>query len=206
MTVTNTPTTTVTVVVPPSATADCPYWIAEFSYLFEVYNIVGWSTDGGKKLKDLEKGCGALTGWDWDERTSTHLSRAYFNLPFLHEDFTFGKRSMEIGPPPPPPRRRRQLISETASLPSRSPVTESYTRSETAPLYTLESWGPGNTEIFTTTIKETSKSTYTTEIVLGTMKRRRREHQRQPRPPPSHQTHRIPPLTVSAVPRTADKT
>ncbi|KAL4778141.1 hypothetical protein BJX76DRAFT_352835 [Aspergillus varians] len=193
VTVTNTPTKTVTVVVPPSAMADCAYWTTDFFYIFEVYNIEGWSTDDGKKLKDEEKGCGALTGWDWDEHTSTSLSRAYFNLPFLMKSgcveraivsaggpklsceyqghasvFANVKRSMEIDPPTPAPPRRRQIISETASLPSLSPITESYTSTADPPLYTPEPWGPGNTEVFTTTIEETSKSTYTTEIVLGT--------------------------------------
>ncbi|RDW81617.1 class V chitinase Chi100 [Aspergillus mulundensis] len=195
VTVTNTPTKTVTVVVPPTARADCGYWATKFFYIFEVYNIDGWSTDGGSRLKSEEKGCGALTGWDWVERTPTHLSRVWFNLPLLmksgcveraivsaggpklscrFEGFDFpiiGKRSPAVGidPPPPPPPRRRQLTitSETASLPSRPPVTQSITRTETAALYTPQPWGPGNTETFTTTIKQTSKSTYTTEIVLG---------------------------------------
>ncbi|KAL2811859.1 hypothetical protein BJX63DRAFT_443829 [Aspergillus granulosus] len=155
VTVTNTPTTTVTVVVPPSATADCAYWTTSLFYIFE-------------KLKDEEKGCGALTGWDWNERTSTHLSRAYFNLPVLmkagcveraivsaggpklscdyqgHTSILNGKRSMEIKPPARALPLRRQLISETASLPSLLPTTESYTSTENPPLYTPESWGPGN--------------------------------------------------------------
>jgi chitinase len=120
-----------------------------FFYIFEVYNIEGWSTDGGKKLKDEEKGCGALTGWDWDERTSTQFSRAYFNLPFIMKagcveraivsaggpklsckyqgsaSILNGKRSMKIDPPARALPLRRQLISETASLPSFSPITES---------------------------------------------------------------------------------
>jgi hypothetical protein len=65
-----------------------------FFYIFEVYNIGGWSTDGGKKLKDEEKGCGALTGWDWDERTSTHPSRAYFKYIFSPSANSFSAYSL----------------------------------------------------------------------------------------------------------------
>ncbi|KAJ9318482.1 CAZyme family GH18 [Paecilomyces variotii] len=197
-TVTIHPTTTVTVVVPPTAQADCAYWITDFFYIFEVYNIAGWSTDGGSSLNHEEKGCGALTGWEWHEHTDTQYSRAYFNLPFImksgcveraivsaggpklsceFQDYDFllkKKRSAAIDPPPPAPSwstlHRRDLVSETPSFPSGlSTASSNSTRpATTAPLYTPESWGPGNTETFTTTLNETSKSTYTTEIVLAT--------------------------------------
>ncbi|KAL4898449.1 hypothetical protein BDV59DRAFT_197356 [Aspergillus ambiguus] len=198
-TVTTHPTTTVTVVVQPTAQADCAYRITDFFYIFEVYNIRGWSTDGGSSLHHEESGCGALTGWEWHEHTDTHYSRAYFNLPFIMKsgcveraivsaggpklsckfqdyDFFLKKRSAAIHPPPPAPPpssstlHRRDLISETASFPSGLSTTRSNNTGMTtpAPLYTPEPWGPGNTETFTTTIEETSKSTYTTEIVLAT--------------------------------------
>jgi chitinase len=187
-TVTNTPTKTVTVVVPPTATADCGYWITDFFYVFQVYNIDGWSTDGGSSLKSEEKGCGALTGWEWHERTSTRYAYAYFQLPFFMKsgcveraivsaggpklacdfegyDFILKKRSGGMSPPSLP-MRRRQLISDTASFPSRT-QTGTRTGTETAALYTPEPWGPGLTETFMTTMEEISKSTYTTEIVLA---------------------------------------
>lgn len=171
--------------------------ITEFFYIFEVYNFAGWSTDGGSSLHHEEKGCGALTGWVWNEQTDTHRSSAYFNLPFLMKDgcveraivsaggpklscefqdydFFKKKRSAAIDPPPPAPSlsrlHRRDLISDTPRFPSGLLTTPSNNTgtATTAPLYTPESWGPGNTETFTTTIEETSKSTYTTEIVLAT--------------------------------------
>lgn len=52
--------------------------------MFEVYNIKGWSTDGGDKLHHEEKGCGALTGWSWSDKDSG--GQAYFNLPFFIKD------------------------------------------------------------------------------------------------------------------------
>lgn len=66
-----------------------------------------------------------------------------------------------------PELRRRQIVSNTASLPSRATV-HSTTYSE-VPTYTPEPWGSGDTVTFTTTIKSVTKSTYTTEIVLASM-------------------------------------
>ncbi|RMZ84417.1 hypothetical protein DV738_g462, partial [Chaetothyriales sp. CBS 135597] len=183
-TTTNTPTKTVTVVVPPTARADCSYWITDFFYIFEVYNIEGWSTDRGSRLKVEEKGCGALTGWEWHEATLIHNARAYFNLPFIMKsgcveraivsaggpklscvfegyDFLLRKRSVGREKDNVP----RQVLTETASLPPRSSATQNSTFTETGTLYTPESWGPGDTETFTTTVEEISKSTYITEIV-----------------------------------------
>lgn len=157
-----------------------------------MYNIDGWSTDGGASLKSEEKGCGALTGWEWHERTSTRYAHAYFQLPFFMKsgcveraivsaggpklacnfegyDFILKKRSGGMSPPPLP-MRKRQLVSDTASLPSRTQTsTRTEARTETAALYTPEPWGPGFTETFMTTMEEISKSTYTTEIVLASI-------------------------------------
>ncbi|KAI0430580.1 hypothetical protein F5Y09DRAFT_307300 [Xylaria sp. FL1042] len=81
-TTTTTPSsTTVTATATPAA--DCASWATDFFYIFEVYNIVDWATDGGSKLKKKEEGCGALTGWQWDGPTSKHYPRAHFNLPFF---------------------------------------------------------------------------------------------------------------------------
>ncbi|KAI8277403.1 hypothetical protein K4K60_006981 [Colletotrichum sp. SAR11_57] len=97
---TTTPTTAVTVVVEPTAKADCAYWITAFGwYTFEVYNIDGWSTDGGSRLKSEEKGCGALTGWDWRERTSSKYAGAYFNLPFFMKDGCVERAIVSAGGP-----------------------------------------------------------------------------------------------------------
>ncbi|KAI8316648.1 Killer toxin subunits alpha/beta [Colletotrichum sp. SAR11_59] len=104
---TTTPTTTVTVVVEPTAKADCAYCSLPFPqritafgwYTFEVYNIDGWSTDGGSRLKSEEKGCGALTGWDWRERTSSKYAGAYFNLPFFMKDGCVERAIVSAGGP-----------------------------------------------------------------------------------------------------------
>ncbi|KAL2812125.1 hypothetical protein BDW59DRAFT_178719 [Aspergillus cavernicola] len=150
MTITNTPTMTVIVVVLPSAMANSRTTL--FFYIFKVYNIEGWSTDSSKKLKGEEKGCGALTGWEWDKHTSTHLSRAYFNLLFLMKAGCVERAIVSAGGPKlsceyqgraSVLEEKRQLISNTPTLPSGS-------------------------LIFTTIIEETLKLIYTTEIVLGT--------------------------------------
>ncbi|KAL8672803.1 MAG: hypothetical protein Q9168_002740, partial [Polycauliona sp. 1 TL-2023] len=54
------------------------YWNLSFS---EVYNINGWAGDSGSSLKTQEKGCGALTGWEWHVDNERY-QHAYFNLPF----------------------------------------------------------------------------------------------------------------------------
>lgn len=166
-------------------------------YTFEVYNIDGWSTDdGGSRLKSEEKGCGALTGWDWRERTSSKYAGAYFNLPFFMKDGCVERAIVSAGGPKLscdftgydigvaflpakkrstseeimedlPELRQRQYVSDTPSLPGRS-TTQSTTYSQ-EPTYSPEPWGPGDTVTFTTTIESVTKSTYTTEIVLASM-------------------------------------
>lgn len=160
-------------------------------YTFQVYNIDGWSTDGGARLKSEEKGCGALTGWDWRERTSTAFAGAYFNLPWIMKDGCVERAIVSAGGPKlsceftgydigvaflpakkrslaidAPPVLKRQMISASPSLPSRSSV-QSTTYTVPEPTYTPEPWGPGDTVILTTTVESFSKSTYITEIVLA---------------------------------------
>jgi hypothetical protein len=95
-----TPTTTITVVVEPTKQAKCASWITAFSFwTFEVYGIDGWATDGGAKLKSEEKGCGALTGWEWDEATPSTYSRAYFNLPFIMKSGCVERAIVSAGGP-----------------------------------------------------------------------------------------------------------
>jgi hypothetical protein len=163
-------------------------------YTFEVYNIDNWSTDGGSKLKKEEKGCGALTGWTWNERSSTSFASAYFNLPFFMKSgcveraivsadgpklscefkgYDIGvaelppkKRSLSIDPPP---LRKREITTASAVLPTRTTTDESTINPSTAPLYTPESWVPGNTVTLTSVLTSLSQSIYTTEIVLGSL-------------------------------------
>lgn len=163
-------------------------------YTFEVYNIDNWSTDGGSKLKKEEKGCGALTGWTWNERSSTSFASAYFNLPFFMKSgcveraivsaggpklscefkgYDIGvavlppkKRSLSIDPPP---LRKREITTASAVLPTRTTTDESTINPSTAPLYTPESWVPGSTVTLTSVLTSLSQSIYTTEIVLGSL-------------------------------------
>ena len=53
------------------------------AYQFEIFNIIGWSTDGGAALHQQEDGCGALTFWTWNDATSSDAAYAYFDLPFF---------------------------------------------------------------------------------------------------------------------------
>ena len=69
---------------PPKPTADCKFWDEGWGYTFEVYNIQGWSNDGGDALEQQEDGCGALTGWSYDHTNSG--GDATFNLPFFIAD------------------------------------------------------------------------------------------------------------------------
>lgn len=159
-----------------------------------MYNIGGWGTDGGNRLRSEEQGCGALTGWDWRERSSTRFAGAYFNLPFFISEgcveraivsaggpklfcqftgYDIGvaflpakKRELPIGVPPM--LKRQQQATEGASLPSRTSVL-STTYTMPVPTYTPEPWGPGETVIFTTAFESLSKLTYTTEVVFGSM-------------------------------------
>ncbi|KAL9620387.1 MAG: hypothetical protein Q9160_005087 [Pyrenula sp. 1 TL-2023] len=61
----------------PSLSAGCGLWNEGWGWKFKIYDIGGWSTDGGKKLHDEEKGCGVLTGWSFKD------NHASFNLPFF---------------------------------------------------------------------------------------------------------------------------
>jgi chitinase len=78
------PTTTTTTLAPsPTPFADCAFWGEGWGYMFEIYNIQDWATDGDDSLHTQEDGCGALTGWDWVPATSTSFELMYFNLPFF---------------------------------------------------------------------------------------------------------------------------
>ncbi|KAI0122362.1 class 5 chitinase 1 [Daldinia grandis] len=54
-----------------------------WGWMFEIYNIAYWATDGGSKLHHEENGCGALTGWDWHSASPKGYPLVYFYLPFF---------------------------------------------------------------------------------------------------------------------------
>jgi chitinase len=56
-TTTTLPDVTITVTPTPTPTADGGFWDEGLAYEFEIYNIVGWVTDGGANLETQEKGC-----------------------------------------------------------------------------------------------------------------------------------------------------
>lgn len=82
-TMTTKPPTTTTEKPKPTPMADCMFWDNFLFYVFEIYNIDGWVTDGGEKLKDEEDGCATLTGWDWHEADSDSYAYVFFNLDFF---------------------------------------------------------------------------------------------------------------------------
>lgn len=53
------------------------------AWLFEVYNIDGLGEDYGTSLLKQERGCGALTGWEFYLGTATSSTPAYFYLPYF---------------------------------------------------------------------------------------------------------------------------
>lgn len=44
-------------------------------------DINGWAAENGEKLKTQETGCGALTGWDWQEMDTGGAASSF--LPFF---------------------------------------------------------------------------------------------------------------------------
>ncbi|KAL9054764.1 MAG: hypothetical protein Q9162_003962 [Coniocarpon cinnabarinum] len=60
----------------------CKLWDTGVSYLIQVYDINTWGGDGSG-LKKQEKGCGALTDWDWVTGCDGDTSIAWFQLPFF---------------------------------------------------------------------------------------------------------------------------
>lgn len=69
----------------PSPTAKCAMWDELEAFMFLIYDIDHWDVsdeDLQNSLKDEEKGCGALTAWDYSTDT-THGTAAKFNLPLI---------------------------------------------------------------------------------------------------------------------------
>ncbi|KAM5439760.1 putative chitinase [Microsporum ferrugineum] len=95
------PTSTPTPTPPPKPTpkADCDFWDEGWGWTFEIYNIDGWSMDKGDSLHHEEKGCGALTGWDYHEADSTTFAYTYFNLPFFIKDGCVERAIVSAGGP-----------------------------------------------------------------------------------------------------------
>ncbi|ELR06921.1 hypothetical protein GMDG_02291 [Pseudogymnoascus destructans 20631-21] len=165
--------------------ADCASWIRDdLFYEFEVYNIYGWATDGGDSLHNQEKGCGALTGWDFIAATSSSSASAYFNLPFLIKTGCVERAIVSAGGPKLSCQYQDHTYDKrdvpASVLPSLRPetVTPNYTYSTTftsAPAYTPMTWGPvpipgsgpKSTSVSSTTTTTTSSSTTTSVTAPG---------------------------------------
>ena len=77
-----------TTISTPTPTADCKFWDEGWGWSFQVYNIKNWNTgdeDVEDRLHDEENGCGALTGWEFNNENSSG-GEAWFNLPFFMKD------------------------------------------------------------------------------------------------------------------------
>ncbi|KAJ8121082.1 hypothetical protein ONZ43_g2378 [Nemania bipapillata] len=103
-TTTQTPTTTAAPPPPPpppspTPDADCDIWDEGWGLNIEVYNIMNWATDGGKALLSAERGCGALTGWEFYPETSEKYAYSYFNLPFFIGDGCVEREIVAAGGP-----------------------------------------------------------------------------------------------------------
>ncbi|KAI1100583.1 hypothetical protein F4804DRAFT_336110 [Jackrogersella minutella] len=103
-------TTTVTVTL----TADCAFW-QDLYYIFEIYNIAYWATDGGQKLHSEKDKCGAITGWDWYPATASLWPRVYFNIDYFIKAGCIERAIASAGGPKlscvdrPVDRRKREL-------------------------------------------------------------------------------------------------
>ena len=64
-------------------TAECYYWTIDLYYVFEIFNINYWTSDGGDILENQENGCGDITGWEWTDATSTEDAYVSFNIDFF---------------------------------------------------------------------------------------------------------------------------
>jgi hypothetical protein len=52
-------------------------------FVFVITNIANWATDGGVSLHKQEKGCGAITGWNWQHAMPNSYPGVSFNLPLF---------------------------------------------------------------------------------------------------------------------------
>lgn len=141
--------------------------------MFRVYKIDGWADDGGASLKKEEKGCGALTGWDFEESRTDWGRWAYFQLPVFMEAGCAERAIVSAGGSKLSCKyvgdgdwtkdnpRRRDMTPNT--LPSNSTDTGDMTDP-----YTPIVWSPDDTLTLTVTIDVLMTSTYTTEIYLAT--------------------------------------
>jgi hypothetical protein len=153
--------------------------------MFRIYKIDGWANDDGDSLKKEEKGCGALTGWDFVESRTDWGTWSYFQLPVIMKAGCVERAIVSAGGPKLSCKdvgddewakdtpRRRDVTTNT--LPSnstdRTPTyrpSNSTDKGDMTDPYTPMVWGPDDTVTLTATIDVLETSTYTTEIYLAT--------------------------------------
>jgi hypothetical protein len=142
------------------------------------------------------KGCGALTGWTWDNGSPPVPRYAGFYLPFIIKSGCVERAIVAAGGPKlectykgngkpnpfpfmlmPVEKRdtleKRDTIEDTIekqhTLVKRDTISSSSSSSPTPTPYTPEVWGAGNTVTLTTTYESASASIYTTIFNLGTL-------------------------------------
>lgn len=96
------PRSTVTVTAKPEPTpkAECDFADGTVYWEFLISGIFDWADDGGKKLKEEESGCGALTNWKWlDGSNNDQGHQASFRLPFFMKSGCVERAIVSAGGP-----------------------------------------------------------------------------------------------------------
>lgn len=96
------PRSTVTVTAKPKPTpkAECDFADGTVYWEFHISGIFDWADDGGKKLKEEESGCGALTNWKWlDGSNHNQGHQASFRLPFFMKSGCVERAIVSAGGP-----------------------------------------------------------------------------------------------------------
>jgi hypothetical protein len=154
--------------------------------MFRVYKIDGWANDGGDSLKKEEKGCGAMTGWEFVESRTDWGTWAYFQLPVTMKAGCVERAIVSAGGPKlsckdmgddewakDSPRRRdtapNTLPSDNSDRTPNFLPSNSTDKGDTTNPYTPMVWGDGDTVTLTATIDVLGTSTYTTEIYIATL-------------------------------------
>ncbi|OAA73472.1 class V chitinase Chi100 [Cordyceps fumosorosea ARSEF 2679] len=98
-------------------------------WTFTIYDIDAWAGDGGKKLHSEESGCGAITGWTWQDESSKTSTNVVFNLPLFIKDGCVERAIVSAGGPKIScvqdyevrnhPDRRGRVEAEASRMPSR---------------------------------------------------------------------------------------
>ncbi|KAL2683450.1 hypothetical protein Neosp_007920 [[Neocosmospora] mangrovei] len=93
-------TVTVTAKPEPTPRAECSFQDGTVYWEFLISGIFNWADDGGKKLKEEESGCGALTAWKWlDGSNHNQGHQASFRLPFFMKSGCVERAIVSAGGP-----------------------------------------------------------------------------------------------------------